>query len=84
MAKCALLAGCALLCLVAKAGAGAWTLPQGKLWGKVTYFQQTTNEWYVASPQFIDGQVVSTGQRAHYNFNGNTNPKCCSPKAFTG
>jgi hypothetical protein len=55
MGKCALLAGCALLCLVAEAGAGAWTLPQGKLWGKVTYFQQTANEWYVASPQFIDG-----------------------------
>ena len=55
MGKCALLAGFALLYLVAEAGAGAWTLPQGKLWGKVTYFQQTANEWYVASLQFIDG-----------------------------
>ena len=52
MAKCGLLAGCALLCLVVEVGAGAWTLPQKKLWGKVTHFQQTTNEWFVASPQF--------------------------------
>jgi len=84
MATCALLAGCALLCLVAEAGAGAWTLPQKKLWGKVTYFQQTTNEWYVASPQFIDGQVVSTGQRAHYNFNGQYESKMLFAEGFYG
>ena len=84
MAKCGLLAGCALLCLVVEVGAGAWTLPQKKLWGKVTHFQQTTNEWFVASPQFVDGQVVSTGQRAHYNFNGQCESKALFSEGFYG
>ena len=84
MAKWGLLTGCALLCLVVEVGAGAWTLPQKKLWGKVTHFQQTTNEWSVASPQFVDGQVVSTGQRAHYNFNGQCESKALFSEGFYG
>ena len=83
MAKCFMIAGWALV-LVVEAGAGAWTLPKGKFWGKVTYFQQTTNEWYVASPQFIDGQVVSTGQRARYNFNGQYESKAFFAEVFYG
>ena len=27
--------------------AGAWTLPQGKFWGKATLFMQTTEDWYL-------------------------------------
>ena len=50
----------------------------------MTYFQQTTNGWYVASPQFIDGQVVSTGQRAHYNLNGQYESKMLFAEGFYG
>lgn len=78
------IAVCLLLGWVVDADAGAWTLPKGKLWAKATYFQQSTNEWYVASPQFIDGQVVSTGQRTRYNFGGQYQSKALFVEGFYG
>jgi len=71
------------LATVAEVGAGAWTVPKGKLWGKVTYFQQSTNEWYVASPQF-NGHVVTTGQRTRYNFGGQYESKALFAEVFYG
>ncbi len=31
--------------------AGAWTLPAGRVWTKVSWFQQTTQEWYIDAPE---------------------------------
>lgn len=84
MIKCCLIAGLALLGAVVDAGAGAWTLPKGRFWGKATYFQQTTNEWYLANSQLIDGQVVGIGERARYNFNGEYESKALFVEGFYG
>lgn len=50
--------------------AGAWTLPQGVFWGKITVFRQATKEWYTASRQFVDGRSEAPGARLPYNFKG--------------
>ncbi|MBI2503491.1 MAG: hypothetical protein HYW07_09720, partial [Candidatus Latescibacteria bacterium] len=50
--------------------AGAWTLPAGKVWGKVTYFQQQTGEWYLANPEFSGGRLYLAGTRRPYRFGG--------------
>jgi hypothetical protein len=84
MAKYGLVLGLALLGLAAEAGAGAWTLPKGKFWGKVTYFQQATDEWYVASPQFIAGRIVEPGDRSRYNFEGEYESKAIFAEGFYG
>jgi hypothetical protein len=52
------------------ADAGAWTLDRGRFWGKVAYFQQSTDEWYINNRKFIGGQWVSSGQRQLYDFDG--------------
>ena len=64
-----LLLGC-LLGGPARVFAGAWTLPQGRFWGKVTFFQQETDEWYLASPEFSGGELYPAGTRRPYRFNG--------------
>ncbi|MEE2658701.1 MAG: transporter [Candidatus Latescibacterota bacterium] len=57
------------------AHAGAWTVPQGQLWVKVSYLQQNTDEWYIDAldPELQDegtfGQF-SAGTRRPYYFNG--------------
>lgn len=60
-----LLVGLALLGAATDAGAGAWTLHSGQLWGKLTYFQQHTQHWYVGK-----GRLDAPGTRARYDFNG--------------
>ncbi len=50
---------------VADVDAGAWTLPRGQLWSKITYFQQHTEEWYVGQ-----GRFGAPGTRARYDFDG--------------
>ena len=61
----------ALLSLLpASASAGAWTLDKGRFWGKVAYFQQSTNEWYINNRKFISGEWVKTGSRQGYDFDG--------------
>lgn len=60
-----LLVGLTLLGAAADAGAGAWTLPKGQLWSKLTYFQQRTEEWYVGK-----GRFGAPGTRARYDLDG--------------
>ena len=60
-----LLVGLILLGAAADVGAGAWTLQRGQLWGKLTYFQQHTEEWYVGK-----GRFGVPGTRARYDFDG--------------
>lgn len=60
-----LLVGLALLGAAADVGAGAWTLQRGQFWGKLTYFQQRTQEWYVGK-----GRFGAPGARARYDFDG--------------
>ena len=51
------------------AGAGAWTLPAGSVWGKVTWFRQHAREWYINAPEFT-GRMHEAGTRRPYRFNG--------------
>ena len=60
-----LLIGLILLGAAADVGAGAWTLQRGQFWGKLTYFQQHTEEWYVGK-----GRFGTPGTRARYDFDG--------------
>ena len=55
----------ALLGAAADVDAGAWTLQRGQFWGKLTYFQQQTQEWYVGK-----GRFGAPGTRARYDFDG--------------
>lgn len=57
--------GLILLGAAADVGAGAWTLPRGQVWSKLTYFQQQTEEWYVGK-----GRFGAPGTRARYDFDG--------------
>lgn len=57
------------------AAAGAWTLPAGQGWLKVSYFRQTTDEWYIATPEPVlraDGTFTQhdAGTRRPYRFDG--------------
>ena len=60
-----LLIGLTLLSTATDVDAGAWTLPRGQLWSKLTYFQQQTQEWYVGK-----GRSGAPGTRARYDFDG--------------
>ena len=44
------------------ADAGAWTLPRGEFWGKLTYFRHSTEEWYLGK-----GRFGMPGARVRYN-----------------
>ena len=50
--------------------AGAWTLPKGKMWMKVTVLQQHTDEAYLAGPRFSDGKLFQAGDKLAYPFDG--------------
>ena len=73
-----------LLCSPVGAFAGAWTLPQGQVWTKVTLFQQDADEWYLASPEFVGGEVQLAGSRRPYRFNGNYQSKAVFLEAVYG
>ncbi len=55
--------GALLACGPTTLFAGAWTLPAGELWTKLTYFRQAADEWYIASPEFGNGQIQYAGER---------------------
>ena len=59
---------------VGNAYAGAWTLPRGHVWGKVTFMRQVTSEEYTAVGGGGRGgdptRVYGPGDRASYRFNG--------------
>ena len=59
-----LLVGLILLGAAADVDAGAWTLQRSQFWGKLTYFQQHTEEWYVGKGR------GTPGTRAPYDFEG--------------
>ena len=63
--------------------AGAWTLPRGHFWGKVTYFQQAADEWYISARQF-DGEWFDPGTRRPYNFDGSYDSKAVFIEGFYG
>ena len=76
-----------LCCLVgcpATTFAGAWTLPQGKFWGKATFLHQNADEWYLATPQFTDGVLHDVGARKSYRFNGEYDLKAFIIEGFYG
>lgn len=74
---------CLLLWVPSDLPAGAWTLPKGKVWAKAAYFQQRTDEWYLASPEF-DGKLFAAGTRRPYRFNGEYDSKVVFLEAFYG
>lgn len=75
---------CLLLLYPAQLCAGVSTLSKGKVWSKVTFFQQTTNEWYISSPEFTGGQVYGSGDRRPYLFNGEYDSKAFFIEGFYG
>ena len=75
---------CCLLAWPTYAFSGAWTLPQGKFWGKVTFFQQSSDEWYIASAEFADGKFHDPGTRRPYRFNGAYKSKAVFIEGFYG
>ena len=63
--------------------AGAWTLPAGKTWAKVTYFQQQADEWYTANAEF-SGRLYDAGTRRPYRFGGEYESKAVFIEGFVG
>jgi len=59
-------------------------LPKGHLWTKVSYFQQNTDEWYIASPQGFGDSLVEASTRQPYRFNGKYESKAVFIEAFYG
>lgn len=59
-----------LVVCVGDLSAGAWTLPRGTAWIKLSYFSQRTDEWYSAHRQWVAGTIVEPGARTRYNFEG--------------
>lgn len=69
--------------------AGAWTLPAGRVWTKVSWFQQTTDEWYIDAPEPVlldDGTfgAHSIGTRRPYRFDGEYESKAIFLEGFIG
>lgn len=69
--------------------AGAWTLPQGRVWTKASCFRQTAKEWYIASPEPVlrpDGTFTrfATGTRRPYRFDGRYRSRAVFLEAFYG
>jgi len=75
---------CCLLCWPAGLFAGAWTLPQGQVWTKITVFQQDTDEWYIASPELANGEIQEAGTRRPYRFNGEYESRAVFVEGFYG
>lgn len=74
--------------LHSEALAGAWTLPEGRLWTKVSYFQQKTDEWYISFPEpyFRDDEISEfpAGTRRPYRFDGEYESRAVFVEAFYG
>ena len=63
--------------------AGAWTLSPGRVWGKVTFFQQHAEEWYISNAEFV-GVEHKAGTRRPYRFNGKYDSKAVFIEGFVG
>ena len=69
--------------------AGAWTLPAGRVWTKVSWFQQTTDEWYIDVPEPLlldDGTFGAhpVGTRRPYRFDGEYDSRALFIEGFIG
>ena len=73
-----LLVGLILLGAAADVDAGAWTLPRGQFWGKLTYFQQHTQEWYVGK-----AALARPAPALPTTLRGNTNRGPSFSRAYT-
>jgi len=67
--------------------AGAWTLPQGHTWGKVTFFSQMAEEEYVKAKTFREVgrgvfQEFRPGDRAPYTFHGKSTARAIFIEVF--
>ena len=65
------------------AAAGAWTLPSGSAWGKITWFRQHAREWYINAPEFT-GRMHDAGSRRPYRFNGEYDSRAVFVEGFLG
>ena len=74
---------CMLASSVTSGFAGAWTLPKGRTWGKVTYFQQRADEWYISSAE-LQGRIHEAGSRRPYRFGGKYDSKAVFIEGFIG
>lgn len=71
---------------------GAWTVPASGFWGKVSYFRQTSSEWYIDSPeprviQTADGiefTELPAGTRRPYRFGGQYRSMAVFAEGFYG
>ena len=82
-----LLAG--LMAAPAPVDAGAWTLPKGRVWTKVSWFRQTAQEWYIDVPEpvLLDYGTFGThsiGTRRPYRFNGEYDSRALFIEGFLG
>lgn len=69
--------------------AGAWTTPAGNVWAKVSWFQQSTSEWYTDAAQPIllaDNTLgeIPAGSRQPYRFNGSYESTAVFLEGFYG
>ena len=69
--------------------AGAWTLSARRVWTKISWFQQTTNKWYIDTPEpvFLDDGTFgahSIGSRRPYRFGGEYDSKALFVEGFVG
>ncbi|MBT3341682.1 MAG: hypothetical protein HN712_20655 [Gemmatimonadetes bacterium] len=69
--------------------AGAWTLPSGRVWTKVSWFRQTTQEWYIDAPEPVlrsDGTFGehAIGERRPYRFDGEYDSRAIFFEGFVG
>ena len=56
---------------------------RARFWGKVTYFQQAADEWYISARQF-NGEWFDPGTRRTYNFDGSYDSKAVFIEGFYG
>ena len=81
-----------LLASAAQLWAGAWTLPRGAVWAKLSYLQHNTGEWYTSRQGFrvvFDDNIprnieIAPGQRVRYDFAGQYSSKAVFAEAFYG
>ena len=71
---------------------GAWTVPASGFWGKVSYFRQTSSEWYIDSPEprvirtggGVEFSELPAGTRHPYRFGGEYRSKAVFVEGFYG
>ncbi len=71
---------------------GAWTVPASHFWGKVSYFRQTSSEWYIDSPEprvirtasGVELTQLPAGTRRPYRFGGEYRSQAVFAEGFYG